>query len=441
MHANKSAVLIANTYKFNVYNICIFLFLFMSFHCTAYSVLGINTPISALLHISVVFLLIFNIRIKKNNINLLWVAFAGFILLWNQDFSNGNFIGFFSMILSIYIILILQNNNKWMECTKKIITFFSLEHIILGWFFLINTSFYTKFILPRFPAPVQGMIRKWISTNTLLGLSNHYSTSGLYCGIGVVVAFSYFMCNPKSKRAYLFLGISVLSLIFTQKRGPLIFAILAILIAYFAYKRVRFNTILKLTGIGLVLLIVGIFLYNYSDSFSNALSRFIVEDKADSDLTNGRMPLFNLAIDLFLQNPLCGVGWGGYRYEYTNYLWNGYSEMKTLNAHNIYLQLLSELGIIGASMIFFLMLYSFYKAIQVLYNNDKYYLSGVEKWMQFYSVSMQAFFLLTGITGNSIYYEQVLFPYALAIAATYYQLNKEKYLSYIHVPKKVRLSL
>ena len=68
-----------------------------------------------------------------------------------------------------------------------------------------------------------------------------------------------------------------------------------------------------------------------------------------------------LAIEEFVNNPIVGLGWQGYRYSYAenlfvagNYAGGEYLEgFKYLDTHNVYLQVLCETGIIG--FVFFLM--------------------------------------------------------------------------------------
>ena len=60
-----------------------------------------------------------------------------------------------------------------------------------------------------------------------------------------------------------------------------------------------------------------------------------------SDQGSGRFEIWNYGWKLFLQNPLIGIGWDGYKFAIEQYY--GVPEL----SHNLYLQTLVELGIIG----------------------------------------------------------------------------------------------
>ncbi|MBO5320069.1 MAG: O-antigen ligase family protein [Ruminococcus sp.] len=414
-----------NLYKFNVYHIALFVILFISFFITALSVFKINTSILALMHLIPIGILINKLKIRLNLINTLWIIFAMFIIVWNKDFSHGNYIGFFSMIMTIYIMLIFQNDIKWADTAKKMLTFFVMLHACLGWLFLILKPLYISLVIPRFPASKQGVLRSFASSNVLIGLTNHYSTSGIYCSIGLIVAFCFFIQKPKLKKYMAFLFFMMISLVFTQKRGPLAFAVCSCIVIYFVYKKINIKTIMKFIAIVAVLGIVVIYAYINIESVNNALSRFLEFSDENADVSNGRMPLYGLAIDIFKENPLLGIGWGGYRYEYTKYRFLG-GTAETMNAHNIYLQVLSEIGILGFVMLYSLMIYTFIKSIEILRKKDTYHLSESEQWMMMLSVGIQTLFFLSGIVENVIYYQQILYPYALVCAYTYYEMIKLK---------------
>lgn len=413
-----------NCYKLNVYQIALFFILFISFFITSLSVFKINTPMFAMMHFVPIGILINKFRIRLNPINILWIIFALFIVVWNQDFAHGNYIGFFSMIMTIYIILIFQNDIKWAETAKKMLIFFVTLHAVLGWLFLILKPLYLRFILPRFPSDKHMILREYASDNILIGLTNHYSTSGIYCSIGLIIAFCFFLQKPKSKKSMFFLFFMMLSLLFTQKRGPLVFAVCSCMVMYFIYKKINIKTIMKFIVIIAALGVALIFAYNNIESINHALSRFVEFSDDNADISNGRMPLYELAIDIFKENPVFGIGWGGYRYEYGKYKFLGTAE--TMNAHNIYLQVLSEIGIVGFVLIFSLMIYTFIKTIQILRKKDECYLSESEQWMMMLSVGIQTLFFLSGIVENVIYYQQILFPYALVCAFTYYEIIRLK---------------
>lgn len=418
----------------NLFQIVVFVLLFMTFHCISYPVLHINTPISILLHLIPLGVMIIYFRLYINELNIIWLLMTIYIVVRSHDLRHGNYIGFFSVILAFLMIIWLQNSNRWFKPLKYMLVFFSVEHIALGWIFLAVKPFYLSHIASRFPAETKVALVKYANQNILMGLANHYSSSGIYCSIALITAFCFFMQNPKSKKNIFFVIIALVSLVFTQKRGPLVFGIMSAALIYFVYKKINIKVIMKFLVIALIMAAAFIIAYQNIEYVQNAFSRFMLND--NDDISNGRIPLYELAIKIFKEHPAFGIGWGGYRYEYSKYKFIGGD---TMNAHNIYLQILSELGIVGFSVLYGIMIYSFFKSVKLLRNRKNYYFSELENWIIMFSVGMQALFFLSGLVENVIYYEQMLFPYSMSVAAVYYEMNKIRKSPFIHEKSKIKI--
>ncbi len=75
---------------------------------------------------------------------------------------------------------------------------------------------------------------------------------------------------------------------------------------------------------------------------------------------NARIEYWKLGIKMFISNPLIGVGAGNYPIRYNDF---GGWEKKWRVSHNMYIEALAELGILGFACLFFLLYYTFKDAI------------------------------------------------------------------------------
>lgn len=164
----------------------------------------------------------------------------------------------------------------------------------------------------------------------------------------------------KEKRfLYLFVaGLMAVALIMTNSRGGLIALVAEILFlaATMGFRRhhkkhksesrrPRFQSAAVKAGLALAL-IVAIFGGVVLLGGEEALSRFVGSVNAD-DPTTGRAHFWSVTVDIIKQHPLIGTGLGAFGVVYTGYdSRNGLYRLE--QAHNDYLQILSDAGIVGA---------------------------------------------------------------------------------------------
>ena len=125
----------------------------------------------------------------------------------------------------------------------------------------------------------------------------------------------------------------------------------------------------------------------------------------DGTLFDSRMPMIDLAVAIFVNHPIFGSGWGSYKYYYQSQI--VYRERDYMNAHNIYLQMLAETGIVGTIFILALFVFMFIIATKnIRQNKEKDSYIGAFLLMHCYT-------MLEGMVGNSIYDFQQLLPYLI----------------------------
>ena len=77
----------------------------------------------------------------------------------------------------------------------------------------------------------------------------------------------------------------------------------------------------------------------------NMVNRFVNAD--GGELSNGRIWFWEFALEKFRQSPVFGIGWGGFKHYYHMRIGDYSSTGTTVDAHNVYLQILCEMGIVG----------------------------------------------------------------------------------------------
>ena len=285
---------------------------------------------------------------------------------------------------------------------------------ILSSIYVFSTIFVNLNIGTFFWNNIANIFRSGITTGTIktAGLTSHYSHNGMYIALAGVVWYAYAI-NEKNKK-YIFLFIcSLIAMLFTQKRGPLLALIIAAIITILIREQGSFSKKFQrfLTG-GLAILILTYVASLIFPSLFLVLERF----SSNENLLTSREYLWQYAFEVFKEHPFLGAGWGSYSNN-IDIVINTVS-VNSIYAHNIYLQLLAETGIIGTSIFIIALIKSLTSIIKI--NRVELCADSISST---YSLCMQLFFLIYGLSGNPLYDKQMVLPYMIAIAISVYQAN------------------
>lgn len=332
----------------------------------------------------------------------------------NNNFIHGEFEDGFSFIAIAIFFLLVRKQDSWHKLIMPIIWFWVAIHTIVTLLEYAVSGFYMSQIFPLMPSYAEMHLRSVFKLGYMPGLAVHYSTNGMYLAVGLIISGISLLFSKAHKRigAIVFI-VTAVALLLTGKRGLIIFPAAALVMVYYLYNSdkplSRFGKIIVLAIAVIVLFTIG---STFIPSLSNFINRFVETSEA-GDVSLGRLEQSALALNVFSHNWLFGTGWDSFKYLYK-------AQFGTLlNVHNIYIQLLSENGIIGAFPFFVFFIAAFFRAIKSLIYLRKYY-TGEYYAGEFYiglSLAMQCFFLLYGMTGNPLYDQQVFYPYIVSIAA------------------------
>jgi len=160
---------------------------------------------------------------------------------------------------------------------------------------------------------------------------------------GLVIAVIRVASNANmifaGRHSRLFCAILIIPLLYsiflTGSRGPLISAILGLFCYYLVVPKKRLKITISMVVILLFVIIVwilnGDIIYSILEHIPN-IGRYSLAQIGEDSFMEKRLELYSSAILLFLQNPLLGVGTGGFPWGYP---------------HNIFLEIAAENGVFG----------------------------------------------------------------------------------------------
>ncbi len=233
--------------------------------------------------------------------------------------------------------------------------------IIFGFFLAIFG------LTQSFTSPTRVYWLRELAQSTPFGpfINRHHFAGYMELAIALPLGLLFAGSLEKEKRfIYLFAALLMgIALIMTNSRGGIISLIAEVLfLAAIAGVRKRHRSRVAdqgtrrmraaavRTGLALVL-VTGLFAGVVLMGGESALSRFVGTVNTD-DPTTGRSHFWSVTLDIIKENPLIGTGLGSFGVVYTRYdSRNGLYRLE--QAHNDYLQVLSDGGIIGAGLALF----------------------------------------------------------------------------------------
>ena len=318
-----------------------------------------------------------------------------------------------SVILIIGVFILFQGN--WYKTGTKFLFIFSCTHAIFTVASYLLPSFFNGVILPIIPREVSVEIVWFMARDVYPGITNQIGRNAFYITIGISILYSQLvMCDWKSNKfKYAIFLLLLLALLLTGKRGHLLANLMTMIFVSAIYAKYRnkgfFRKTIKIF-FALAFVIFGLALI-----FPEAAApfmRFIARQGGDQ--TSGRLVLFSSAFDLFKQKPI--LGWGP----------GVFSNLFEMGNHNVYLQLLSENGLVGFTLFVSMLLFNLSTTLRKLKFNIKNNYSLQNNTYLFFSLYVQVFYLIYGMTGNPLNDGFILIIYLIAASIPYTMKTKEK---------------
>ena len=333
-------------------------------------------------YICISILSILNFRQKndffRSNIFYLLIFFLIYLfinLLLSVNFSNS----YLRVIKFLLIILFVQEifnlNDKEEIYFEKIMRFWTILYTIVTIDIIFELIF--GFNTLGFKSYLEGRVASFFGDELIVGTFYHFFS---------LIVLSYFIKNKYPNFLVIFLIITIISISFMigERANFLKLFFSIILLSLFVLK---INFIKKASLVFLTLLLIGTIFYSNDSLKKRYYNQISIIYSIDGFKKYFRESSYgahqSTAFEIFKDNKLFGVGLKNFReeskkdiYENPNYkLTKG---RDTTHPHQIHLELLSEIGLIGYFSFFILMFFSiFISAKNYLIKKNPYQLSAL----------------------------------------------------------------
>lgn len=375
--------------------------------------------VAYLILMSVLFLLYYTIQNKGfiiYKIELMWLVFFMYFLfniLYQSNFSKTFFVDILVFFVLFLILLLIKLDIEYYKISINIMLVITVIYAFSTFFQYFNIDLYTRLVLPLFSSGHQVQIMTLYNNSVYTGFTTQtaYLAGYLVYGIG---GFLLFFKERTTKLSRLLSIIAILflfmALLLTGKRAHLLFMIIALALTYLFSTELKkfFSKSLKLIFTLIMTIIAWIVLFRVYEPnidtpiigkvyyrISDTITGFI----AGEDITSGRTLLYDYAFKLFNETPIFGIGWKEFHHLSIGVI----NQDAGSHPHNIYFQLLTELGLVGFILFMIPITYILFKTIKILMNTKLLFNLDMRwKTVLQFSLFSQMFFLLYGITGNGL---------------------------------------
>ncbi|MCI4642382.1 MAG: O-antigen ligase family protein [Flavobacteriaceae bacterium] len=315
------------------------------------------------------FLLILNYKNNKLSIFItftpfllysIFVIFCAISLIYTNNISISiiDFSRIFVTLLSVYNLLLLLNEKN-----------FSIYNFSI----LISVILFFEIIFSLFPL-IKYVFLNDIQTidftsvpNALKGITGNKNvmSSNIAFKIPFIIYLIIYSKNNLKYLYSLFFALSLLNLFLLSSRAAFISCSL-VLIFYSIYLIFNYGKISISSFLSLIFPLIFISIFTF---FTNSIDNISITNRVSSisttdTSTSHRLTLYENAIDYILENPIIGCGIGNWKVEslpYWKTLLSGYTI--PYHAHNDFLEITTEIGLIGGLAYLLLFVTIFYYSI------------------------------------------------------------------------------
>lgn len=364
--------------------------------------------------------------IKMNITYSLWIVNICIIFLFMV--SSGKFVVHFNtyvFLLVLFGILLISQQNDRIICHAqivKILVGFSIVSIVIIVLEMLLNEKMIPFLSALLPSDLlQKEIIKMSNRSGYNGLAEFANITSIAGAI--IVCYSLYMI-PEKKKVFKFVALilAIIGIVISHERSNFIIVPLCLVLTSFCK-----NTYGRSSGkikILFIICLLSFLLFLLKPVLSQIPFFSRVFDTFDSlikgeDISNGRDLLYNTAISNWLKKPLFGNRWF---YFYAN-SYGMLGKEVYVHAHNIVLELLCDLGIVGTCIFISPMVLTLIHNIKAIRNSNSEHIRIYR-----FTLSIQVYFLLDSLV-HVTFFEIHLVAFYFIIISVFYGtmvLDKEK---------------
>lgn len=356
---------------------------------------------------------------NRTSADLLILIAVVYIGTWNnQHIANGEVFTYIHFVAVILGYFVFKQSDRWIPALIALWKFIGVVYGIGTIVSYFVPSFYSGVIVPAYSGIGYKMMQ-FYNSGCISGITAHYTTNGVYLQIGVGVYLCSLLLNDNDSKErkpisdWIGLGITLFALLLCGKRAHLIFSIAAFVAVYYFYNiKRKWKRITKIVFAALVSIVCLVVLAQFVPQVLTFYNR-IIESSQSGDLLNGRDELYAVAYTGFFSSPLVGHGWSWY--SYNNMVFGANND-----AHNVYIQLLCDGGVIGETLFCTLFIVFLYRAISLLKKIKLERTANAANRFDETCVAValyhEVFFLLYCTSGNPLYDFHCYFTYFISLS-------------------------
>lgn len=334
-----------------------------------------------------------------------------FLVIWFLDcfyspaMSKGLGYVFSFALAFLFGVYVSQKNVD----EKKVMRLLAVSCTVLAFFILVQP------VAPELVSRVNrlfsyssseyALMNAWTRNGWYTGLFPDRAPAAFFCSVLIGVGLYYLYCNYKTTGSIfqrffgiVFALIGAYGVLLTVKRGLLIGAGIAAFVSFVVYKKANKAPIWRICLAAILAIFIIWIIFSNMEVTQVMIARFVDND---NPLTY-RDVIYGNIFEKFWSSPLFGTGTA-----------SAFS-LLGIGGHNIYLTVLMENGILGFIVFISVLGYSFFSTVQLILKFGTYEYHQRIPFLLF-SLYIQVFFLVYGMSGNPLYDNYILYFYLFSI--------------------------